>query len=190
MRAGPLIFNVLPQFVVWTEDSDGKLLETLYITGADYGKMRHAGKAEKGVLFYKECFPVWSSRAEQKGERLPSKYNPYPDTVTSATPAAGTVLHTYLDTEEKATRILLEINKSGDENEVYGEVQNGWAGQPSLIYAAELRSNSSSGPIPFELIGHGGTIFQEPAIYSNLDGLDSALEEIAELRLVILTDSK
>lgn len=188
MRAGPLIFNVLPQYVIWSEESDGKFLETLYVTGADYSKMRHAGKSEKGVEFYRESFPVWSSRAELRGERLPSKYNPYPDTMTSATPAAGTVLHTYLDSEGKAARILLEINKSGDENDFYSEARNGWAGQPSLIYAADLDGMSFGASLSFELIGHGGTIFQEPAIYQDFAGFDSALKQIAELRLIIASD--
>ncbi len=38
MQAGPFIFNVLPQFAIWTEDDAGNLVETLYITGAGSSK--------------------------------------------------------------------------------------------------------------------------------------------------------
>lgn len=187
MRAGPLIFNVLPQFVIWSEDGDGNLMETLYITGADYGKMRHAGKTEKGVQFYRESFPVWSSRAIEAGRRLPSKLEPYPDTLTSATPAGATTLSTFLDSEAGPTRILFEINKSGDDNEVYTEKRNDWIGQPSLVYAANLKGYRYGDSLNFELIGHGGGISQAPGIYEDLSGFDSALEQISDLRLVLTT---
>ena len=32
MQAGPFIFNVLPQFAIWTEDGAGSLVETIYVT--------------------------------------------------------------------------------------------------------------------------------------------------------------
>ena len=51
MKAGPLIFNILPQAVFWIEDQNGRLIETLYVTGADFKKMRHAAKNADGELF-------------------------------------------------------------------------------------------------------------------------------------------
>jgi hypothetical protein len=79
MRAGPFIFNVLPQFAIWTEDTAGNLVETLYVTGADFASMRHAGKNERQGEFFAQSLPVWSSRIAATGSPLPSKANPYPD---------------------------------------------------------------------------------------------------------------
>ena len=136
MKAGPLIFNILPQAVFWIEDQNGRLIETLYVTGADFKKMRHAAKNADGELFYAECLPYWASRVKAAGGKLPSKENPYPDTVTSATPMADFTLKTGISVDPSFV-IMAEFNKSGDYNSVYTEDNSGWTGQPSLIYKAD-----------------------------------------------------
>jgi hypothetical protein len=92
MQAGPFIFNVLPQFAIWTEDDAGTLVETLYVTGAGFTKTRHAEKNEMQAEFYLQTLPVWSARVTASGSALPSKTNPYPDAVTSATPSGPACL--------------------------------------------------------------------------------------------------
>ena len=109
MRLGPVIFNVLPQIVIWTEDSLGQLMETVYITGADFKKMRHAGKNKKGALFFSECFPVWASRVKAAGKELPSKEKPYTDAVTSATPQSSFTVQTRLRQAVKTQAEVKEL---------------------------------------------------------------------------------
>lgn len=176
MKAGPFIFNVLPQMAVWTEDTSGRFIETLYITGADFKKMNHALKNENEADFFKECLPYWASRAESSGTALPSKKAPYPDTVTSATPAADFTINTSVP--EDAAHIYAELNKADDMNTVYTEDNNDWAGQPSLIYSADLSGLSNSEPIELKLEGHGGMIGAFPGVYEDLSGFDSALRQI------------
>ena len=176
MQAGPFVFNVLPQFAVWTEDGAGNLVETLYVTGADFIRMRHAAKNEKQAGFYAECLPVWSDRVRASGSALPSKANPYPDAVTSATPGGPATLVTTL-TGSTAAAIYLEINKPDDVNATFTEADSGWAGQPSLIYAARLGNGSTR----LELVGHGGRPGDEPRIYTDVNGFDTALEQVASI---------
>ena len=76
-----------------------------------------------------------------------------------------------------ATMIYLEINKPGDVNSTFTEANNDPAGQPSLVYAAGLVAGSAR----LELIGHGGRLRDEPAIYTDLSGFDTALEQVASI---------
>ncbi|MBN1596046.1 hypothetical protein JW933_08990 [candidate division FCPU426 bacterium] len=181
MQAGPIIFNILPQIVIWAEDQDGRLIDTLYITGADGKGFRHAGKNEKGAAFYAECFPVWASRLQAAGKSLPSKKEPYPDTVTSATPMSGFSLETRLINAEKTSALFLEVNKSNDVNDQYTKENNDWAGQPSLIYEAVITQMQPGDEYQLKLIGHGGRIKDTPDIYTDLTGLDTAMEQIREI---------
>jgi len=173
MKAGPMIFNVLPQFVLWTEGPEGEYGETLYITGAD-GKMRNAKKKELGADFYRQTLPLWSSRAEKAGIALPSQEKVYPDTVTSATPTFTTTLE-LLPPSRKAAYVFLEINQSSDDNETYNEDNNDWQGQPSLIYRAKL---PESGTVELALIGHGGMVQDKPEIYEDLSLITTARQMI------------
>jgi len=54
MKAGPFIFNILPQIVIWMEDESGDFITTLYITGADGKGFRHAVRMERHP-----CFRIW-----------------------------------------------------------------------------------------------------------------------------------
>jgi hypothetical protein len=180
MRAGPFIFNVLPQIVVWAEDEQGRLLDTVYITGAGGKGFRHAKKKEKGAAFYRECFPVWASRLRAAGLTLPGPGNPYPDSVTSATPSAGFTVLTSLPFSGSFA-LYLEINQSGDTNETFTEQNNDWAGQPSLIYRAFIEEPGRVSTHTMELIGHGGRIGEPPAVHPDLAGFDSALEQLQEI---------
>lgn len=185
MQAGPFVFNVLPQFAVWTQDESGSLVETLYVTGADFGKMRHAKKQEMQSAFFAECLPVWAARVAAADGRLPAKDNPYPDAVTSATPAGRATLLTTLPTTTGSRgaplTLFLEIDKPGDANATYTEETSGWVGQPSLVYSVALAEPSEDGVHRLELVGRAGRDGTEARIDPELTGLDTALQLIDEV---------
>jgi hypothetical protein len=183
MQAGPFIFNILPQIVIWAEDDQGRFLDTVYITGAGAKGSRHAAKKQKGAAFYRECFPVWASRLQAAGGTLPGPGNPYPDALTSATPSAAFTLLTSLPFSRESFSLYLEINKSNDTNDVYTKQNNDWAGQPSLIYRAVIAQPRSGDSCTMELIGHGGRIGEAPAIHSDLSGVTTALEQVRQIRV-------
>jgi hypothetical protein len=181
-QGGPFVFNVLPQIVIWAEDQEGRFIGTLYITGADYTSFRHAGKGNKGAAFWAECFPVWASRLKTAGGKLPSKENPYTDAVTSATPMSSFTLKTNLP-PGKPGRLFLEVNQSGDNNATYTDKNNDWAGQPSLIYQADIGKIPPGSACKMTLMGHGGRIKDQPDIYPDVSSLDTALEQIQEIKV-------
>jgi hypothetical protein len=180
MQAGPFIFNVLPQFAVWAEDGDGEFLVTLYVTGADFKKLRHAEKQSGGADYFAKTLPVWASRVRAAGKTLPSKETPYPDAVTSATPAADVTINTTVPEGSNELVLYLEINKSGDENEVFTKEVNDTAGQPSLVYRVDASSAQAGTSRAMELVGHGGMIVEEPAVYTDLSSFDTALQLVNE----------
>lgn len=178
MQAGPFVFNVLPQFAVWAEDGDGTTIHTLYVTGADFNNVRHATKSKMEGEFFAQCLPVWASRARAAGSDLPSKQNPYPDSITSATPTSDVTIETKVPTSADTFTVFLEINKSGDTNSRFTEEKNDWAGQPSLIYAATVSKSTAGEELDMELIGHGGLITESPDVYTDLAGFDTALAQV------------
>lgn len=186
MQAGPFIFNVLPQFAIWAEDTNGNLVDTLYVSGADFNKLRHASKHGDGETFFRQGLPVWASRVEAAGGVLPSKDNPYPDSVTSATPMANARIDTRLSESAGPIVLFAEFNKSGDENAIYTKEANDWAGQPSLVYSISVTHPSAGGSGVMELLGHGGALSDPPDIYEDLSTFDTALNQVREIRVEFL----
>jgi hypothetical protein len=186
MQAGPLVFNVLSQIVIWTEDEDGRLLETVYVSGADYSKMRHAGKNDKGEQFYRESFPLWARKMDEAGRKLPSPESPYVDSVTSATPSNDFSLETKMEKTNPPFSLFAEVNSAGDENEVFTKDRNDWVGQPALVYSARV-TGQDAGYI-LELEGHSGLLDQEAALYTDLSAFDSALRQVKQIKLVITSE--
>ncbi len=177
-QAGPFIFNVLPQFAVWAEDGNGEFLDTLYVTGADFKKLRHAEKQERGPDYFADTLPTWASRVVAAGKSLPSKESPYPDAVTAPTPAADVIINTAVPAGSDGLVFFLEINKSGDENEVFTKEANDSAGQPSLVYRVAIADPRTGTSRAMELLGHGGTLADEPGVYADLSHFDTALQLI------------
>ena len=186
MQAGPLVFNVLSQIVIRTEGQRGRLLETGYVSGADYTKMRHAAKKDKGEQFFRESFPLWARKMDEAGRKLPSPESPYVDAVTSATPSNDFSLETRLERTSPPFSIYAEINNAGDENEVFTKDRNDWVGQPALVYAARV-TGQDAGYI-LELAGHSGLLDQEAALYTDLSAFDSALRQVKQIKLVITSE--
>lgn len=185
MQAGPFIFNVIPQIVIWTEDAEGTPIETLYITGAEYAKMRHAGKEKMGEAFYRECFPIWASRMDAKKKALPSKERPYTDAVTSATPTSDFSVNTVLSGDTTAV-IMCEVNKSSDYNATYTQETSGWVGQPSVLYSAKITNTAKGATYTMRFIGHSGTVsnVSSPTLSPDRKGITTA---DAQLRAIHVT---
>jgi hypothetical protein len=183
MVAGPLAFNLLPQTVIWVEDSSGRLVDTVYVSGADYKKMRHGGKGRLGVKFYEESFPLWSVRMKAAGKGLPSPKNPYPDSITSATPMSSFTLMTKLPATGPFT-IMLEINKSGDTNAAFTVKNNGWVGQPSLVYKASITDTKKGSVYEMKLVGHSGRLSDPAGIYPDLSLFGSALKQVEKISII------
>lgn len=180
---GPFVIHILPQIVFWTEDTAGGFLETLYITGADGNYTRHATKGKMDSAYFRACFPVWADRAMRAGQSLPSSAQPYTDAVTSATPQSSFDLQFRMKKSDEPFVLMAEINQSSDYNEVFTEQLTDWTGQPSVVYAVRVDSVQKE-PFLLKARGRGG-LPSEPAVFvEDLEGVDTALQIIDQIRFV------
>jgi hypothetical protein len=134
---------------------EGHLLETLYVSGADF-KKKHGGKEKLGEKFYRDNFPVWSSKSEKAGKILPSKK-----------------IH---------IRICLEINKFGDTNQAFPAKEGDWDGKPALLYSVTTDGLKDAKSQEFPLVGRSG---KEGKALGDFQGMDSALRMIKSASLTV-----
>jgi len=182
MQAGPFKFNILPQFVIWTQRADGSLIETLYITGALGGEMRHAGKEKLGKDFWKQCFPAWSRRAHDAGQKLPDTEDPYTDAVTSATPHSSFTIRSSLPAFGQPVDLYVEVNKSADHNKAFTEEKTDWIGQPSIVYAVTIPEVERNQEYALKAVGYGDSA-ASAQINRDFGALDTALHIVREIKV-------
>ena len=179
---GPFVLHIYPQIVFWLETDHGAVFKTLYITGANGSFSKHSTKRRLGARFFEECFPVWADKILKAGESLPSVQHPYPDAVTGATPQSSFDLLLNIGNISDPFTIYAEINKTGDYNAVYTEENSQWSGQPSVVYAAEIRGPVEKQIIRFKPVGYsraGST----PVLQHGFEGLDTALEMVSGISI-------
>jgi hypothetical protein len=127
--------------------------------------------------------PVWASRLQAVGERLPTKAAPYTDGVTTATPQSDFDLEVDLGILPDSFKIFMEINRSADTNSVFTEELTDWIGQPSVVYSITLTELADDTVYAFQPIGRGGLPTENLKFHPNLNGLDSALELLSSITL-------
>ncbi len=141
-KMGLFTVNTTPQFAIWFSDTTGKYLATLMVTE------KSATSAYKGARDSRpSSLPIWSHARgvlSDKGNYMPSRREPLPDAVTSASPTADTVIQCVIPDSllEQNLVLFVEVNGSMDFNEYYSEnasedhpgYNNAVNGQPSILY--------------------------------------------------------
>jgi len=180
-------FGKPAQMAIWLEDPSSGRTRTLFVTecagaGAWNGKVESPDSLPR-------WYRVW--RAETGQDGYPRPEAPAPDGTTRPTPVAAEFLWTADLADDRRWVCWIEVNISGDFNEHFpqvdestGYVDTDYAGQPSLLYRAELdgRSGSTVTPTLF-----GRTVPGTPGdTTTDLSGITSALEILnaIEIRLV------
>jgi hypothetical protein len=186
-KMGMLNLSVIPQVVVWTEDKEGRYLDTLFITQA-YGKQNWKFvDTDPDETLRTLTFPVWSSRRREAGYPSVTRNSPMPDDVTAATPKTGFTLYTTAGTVPEDFNLFMEINKSFDGNDAfYGQwdgTDDGFTeetinGQPSVVYMAEIRGGETE-DVSLEIAGRGGSSETDEPFYNDTSGMTTALNLIA-----------
>ena len=183
-----------PLFAIWAEDSIGNYIETLYISRVissstfDFGK-KNGANWEKAVLRRPEALPYWSHKrgiVASDGLFIPLEKAPDLDAVSGATPTSNFIMKSKSNFKNLANyKILLEVNQSYDWNEYYTPDKfpddniysgSGQVGQPSLIYAAEIKNpklQSKTYKI-MNLIGHGHHSGKDGKLYKDLSKITTA----------------
>ena len=161
-----LFFNkkLAPQIAIWTENSEGKYLETYYIS-KKVNKWRNMEKKKR-----QEALPVWWNKVEGNV-----------DAVAGATISGNNAIYREKKAKGNILYIYLEINNSFDYNKYYtkkGEnntINSKVSGQPSLIYLAKFNVKKND-IVEFKLIGHGSPDGTNGNINNDLSKVTNALK--------------
>lgn len=184
-----------PQFAIWIEDMNGNYIDTVYVTkkAATEGWMFNGGNRRS------EALPFWShSRGEvyNDGLLLPTKEEPLPDAVTSATPKGSSVLSLKLPRNTEKFIIYAEFNHSTDFNSSFPEdAEAGSAGysggkmgsgQPSIIYRALIDSEKleQGSEVQFAPAGYGSPDGSSGELYTDNSNLTTASDIVASVIFV------
>lgn len=181
-----------PQIAVWTEDTTGQYLSTLYVTR----KAATQGWIAAGGNRRKEALPRWCHQRGipyADGLYLPTKDQPLPDALTGATPKGSFSVGCQPDNQKKI-RILVEVNHSTDFNGVYSaDLEPGdphysggkeGSGQPALVYMAEVDLDSTDSVFEARLMGHSSPDGSDGDLYTDMEGIDSALGILRSVTVV------
>lgn len=183
--------SVIPQMAVWLEDSQGRYLETLYVTKKASDSSYLQGFFGEEQARRPEALPHWShSRGvrSEDGLLMPSADQPIADALTGATPLASFELQSVSTETSGRVIVKLEINRSFDYNDAYHPDAfpndpiysgTGHSAQPSLIYAADIDLDSKE-PYQFmRLLGRGHHSGKDGEIYTDLSGITTAKDMVA-----------
>jgi hypothetical protein len=170
-------YTVWPQVAVWLEKPDGSLVDTLYVTELAVTKDYRAAPKEGRP----EVLPVWSALMQAAGDGVDGVSSP---TTVGATVEYGNDLAARLPAGTYIVK--LETNRSYDWNSTYTKDNAGVNGQPSLIYAAELTIGGAADEAGFMPIGTGSVDGSDGEIRLGLDGIDTALQLFASMKVAYI----
>ncbi len=202
LRVMPLIrVSNAPQMVAWCETTDGEFLTTLFVTDRIATQSWRGAPADPTPtesIRRPESLPVWSHRRGEvyaDGLPVPTRENPMPDAVTTATPKADFEMATRLPRGHERLVVYFEVNHSADFNEFFpaaaaatkANYSGGeWgSGQPALVYRAEVRmpDMNAGAPVALELVGHSSPDGSNGAIAGDLETITTAKEIVDSVRL-------
>ncbi len=194
-----------PQMAIWTEDSLGNYLETLFVTqstakgiffgGRSKQNFKQFDQAKDAIGDYRrvDALPVWShQRGVQYADGLytPTRETPLPDAISGATITDNFKLALSAGYHKKF-KLKVEINVAFDDNEFYSEFDfpddeifhsgTGQLGQPSIIFDAQIDMTDGKRYYLMELLGHGHQSGQTGKIYRETATLTTALEIVERI---------
>jgi hypothetical protein len=159
-------WDITPQIAVWTEDEQGRYLETLYVT-RDEGRDGYDDGDGRTLSPRPASLPVWRHKLglfsdPQRPEV--SRHAPLPDAVSGASPTDNSYLTARAHGVGRRFAVLVEVNSSWDYNDYYTftafpdepmYVNGGNPAQPSVVYRALVDRDARSRFTVASAIGHG-----------------------------------
>lgn len=188
-----LTYTAVPQIAVWLEDNEGRYIRTLYVTGKAATSGFYSAVEGEGRVRRPETLPYWSHKRGVKAEDglyVPAEDSTEFDGSTAATPKSDHLLLLGADIRE-GYKVMAEVNRSYDFNEHYHKKRfpddeiysgSGSSGQPSLVYQAEVSSESGASTL-LKLIGHGHHSGRNGNLYTELGEITTA-KDIVEFMVL------
>jgi hypothetical protein len=179
---------VTPQMAVWVEDTQGRLLQTLYVTRKfakqDWGIAPH----NRDSCFRTSSLPYWLNKYVHAGNRAPTAARPLPDDVTSATPTGCFDLITTLIPVAPPVVVCAEVNNSFDYNRAFGpgRRESKINGQPAVVYKARVSDNPRLYPvISMRLAGHSGETGADSNLHTDVSGITTAKNIFSSINVLL-----
>lgn len=192
-----------PLMAVWLEDTNGKYVQTLYVSKSiatstfNYGEARK-GKWMPGVICRPASLPYWAHKRGVKsdnGTYMPSPSKPVPDAYSGATPEADFILKTRPDYLLNGKYLLLfEINQSWDWNDYWtnskfpDDAEYKTSSQPAIVYRAEINFSDKQDNYTLIPIGHSHYSGKDGKLYTDLSTITTALKIAKSIQLKIIRD--
>lgn len=190
-----------PQIAVWIEDDKGAFVQNLYVTQktAEQGWLHGPGDpSKKNKIQRYEALPYWMHKQNHnfdQGSLMPTKNNPLPELITSATPKKSVTIQSICDKQLRKFKILLEVNHSTDFNEYYSKNKTvgqigfsggAWgSGQPSIVYEADIDLNNQQREYVMKVIGSGCPDGSNGDLSNDLHSITTALSILKEARVFL-----
>ncbi|MFC2096729.1 hypothetical protein ACFLSI_00190 [Bacteroidota bacterium] len=173
-----------PSFVLWMEDTDGKYINTIFITKSyASGIFKHEMVGDTlwlksgGQSYQPSALPYWTYKKGLIDEKylVPTPEHPYLDGLTGATPDKDFKLMTGSKPNKDQYRILLEVNQPWDWNKFW--TNNKYpdspaykhSAQPSIIYAVLINQEDSK--YYLNPIGHGDPKGESGKLFTDINTL-------------------
>ena len=204
LRAGRHFW--FPQIAIWTTDTAGNYLETLFVThstakGEFYGgrtkeNFKQFDQSQAKNFDYRrvDALPFWSKQhgvLAKDGRYAPTKETPLPDGISGATPDGSMLLNSEI-TNPKPYKVWVELNVAFDDNKYYSEYDfaedtlyhsgTGLLGQPSVVYSTTIFSQPHKKYYLLDYEGHTHPSKYIP-LTTDTRGLTTALQ-ILDLGLI------
>lgn len=194
-----------PQMAIWTEDTAGNFVETVFVSKATAKGLFFGGRSKENFKNFDQnkeasggyrrvnALPVWSHKRDvqyEDGLYVPTVNAPLPDAITGATLTDNFHLLSSVNYSSKF-HLKIELNVAFDDNEYYSEYDfpedkvfhngTGQLGQPSIIFDALIDMNDAKDYYLMELIGHGHRSGQTGELNKDLSTLTTALEIVERI---------
>jgi len=191
-----------PTMAVWLENTEGDLIQTIYVTRSiakGYYQYGDAGDGTwlkvPGKSIRPAALPFWLHKREKLSPVqavMPSPESALPDAYTGATPAGSFKLAAL--TEQKLPqrfKLLVEVNQPWDWNNYWnnnkhpGDLDYRTSAQPSLIYAVDVNLNDVMDLYYLNPVGHGSYNGSDGKLYTDLSGYTTAFKIFNQISLTI-----
>ncbi|MBN1186335.1 MAG: hypothetical protein JXB49_28925 [Bacteroidales bacterium] len=189
-----------PLMAIWTEDTSGNYLQTLYVAESiakgvfNYGQTK-SGKWMPGEIRRPASLPYWAHKRgvkEADGLYIPTPQTALPDAITGATPQTNFLLKSFIKPETpKQFYVLFEINQTWDWNEYWtnnkypDDDEYKTSCQPALVYSAKIDLSKRPVNSIMKPIGHSHYSGNDGTLTTDLSTLTTALHIAEEIRVIV-----